>query len=55
MYYLTRFGGILIRKVVNNEGPPADVSQNGPRKRNTIYIPGLLVKLMNRVLKSLGL
>jgi hypothetical protein len=40
---------------MDNQGPPADVSQNGPRKGNTIDIPGLLCKLMNRVLKGLGL
>ena len=40
---------------MDNQGPPTDVSQNGPRKGNIIDIPGLLVKLMNRVLKGLGL
>ena len=40
---------------MDNQGPPTNVSKNGPRKGNTINIPGLLVKLMNRVLKGLGL
>ena len=40
---------------MENQGPPTYVSQNGPRKCNTINIPGLLCKLMNSVLKGLGL
>ena len=40
---------------MDNEGPPTDVSQNGPRKGQTIYIAGMLVDLMNRELKGLGL
>ena len=37
------------------QGPPTDVSQNGPRKGQTIYIAGMLVYLVDRVLKGLGL
>jgi hypothetical protein len=40
---------------MDNQGPPTNVSKNGPRKGNTINIPGLLVKLMNCILKGLGL
>jgi hypothetical protein len=40
---------------MDNQGPPTDVSYNGPRKGNTINISGLLGELMNRVLKGLGL
>jgi hypothetical protein len=40
---------------VDNQGPPTDVSQNGRRKGQTIYIAGMLVYLVDRVLKGLGL
>ena len=40
---------------MDNQGPPTDVSQNGPRKGHTINIAGMLVELINRVFKGLGL
>jgi hypothetical protein len=40
---------------VDNQGPSTDVSQNGPRKGQTINIAGMLVYLVDRVLKGLGL